>query len=439
MIKIERCYDSHLHLLATGELECGLKLFNLKSPSELSQLKLQKSYFRGDWLTGFGWNQYLFPNQQLPTASDLDQIFPDFPVSLIRIDGHASWLNSVALKKIGYFQKRESEKPTPEGGFILRDSFGFPTGIFVDLAKIMADQFIPQASLEQQNEFLQIAIRKLNSRGFTHARDMSGTLQQWNLLKKMDQQGALTLYLEQNFTCETLKDFERALFEVRQALKNPSPHLRVAGIKVYLDGALGSSGAFLSQAYPHSENRGLVLWSEQDLIEVIRKSWQNHLAVAIHGIGDAAAELIARLTWQVWQSGLKGKLSLEHGELISPATIEILSKMDVTVFMQPCHFLSDRIWLKEKLGPLYASVFPWRKLQQRQIKLYWGSDSPIEEPNLFSNRQALAISEQEGIEAFQGEWWKPHQHPDPSWGGHCSTEISENKVLAVHFDKQRLF
>ena len=438
-LEIPRCYDSHLHLFGTGLFIEGLRLFDLKSPADLAQIPLQKNYFRGEWLVGFGWNQFNWRDQQFPTHQDLDSIFPDFPVMLTRADGHVAWLNRIALERTGYWQKSRNEKPDIDGGVILRDENGFPTGIFIDMAKVAVDQFLPKTSEQQDKEFLRTAMSHLNQAGFTHVRDMSGSLYEWNLLREMDQAKELTLYVDMNFTCENAVDAERAVNECLQARKLLSPHLSARGIKFYFDGALGSEGAFLSQRYEGSDKFGFTLWPLEQMKFAMTLAWKNSLEVSVHGIGDEATHQILLTARDLRARGVTGRLNLEHAQLMRSETIELIDGLDVVCYMQPCHFLSDRVWLKNKLGQLYSSVFPWRALQEKGVPFYWGSDTPIEEASLKNTERALRESAQQDIAPILGPWQVFHTHPNKSWGENCKTVLNDQlDVVEVIFDGKPL-
>lgn len=436
---IPRCYDSHTHLLATGILQKGLRLFDLKNPEEVVQLKIEPHHFRGEWLVGFGWDQNKWPEAKLPTKEILDRAFPDFPVAFSRADGHATWLNSKALELAGYLNQTESKKPTPSGSVIVRDEKGLPTGIITEFLKVHIEMMIPPYTQEQNRQFLKEAIQYFNRRGFSHLRDMSGFIDQWNLLRELDQSGELTLYIEENFTCENLQDFERALAEAKKARATETPHLKAAGIKFYFDGSLGSQGALLSQFYPGTTQKGLTLWDLSDVEVVLEKTWKEGFEVCVHTIGDEAAHLILQTANKVIrEKNIKGHLNLEHSEVIRPETIELMKELEIVCHIQPCHWLTDRRWLKEKLGELYQYAFPWKALQQNKIQMQWGSDSPIEEASVANNFQALQESPQFGIPALDGEVLAFHSHRNKQWGAHCETVFENGKPISFVFDGKSL-
>lgn len=413
MFKIKQCYDSHLHLMATGQVMNGLQLFELKTPNQLAEIPIKKNYFRGPWLVGFGWDEYKWQNAIKPHKSILDKIYFDFPVSLTRADGHACWLNSRALVMIG-----KSEHPT---------------GVFVDDEKIKIDIQIPDYSLSQKKEFITSAITYLNKQGITHARDMSGTLEQWNLLRDLDRNNELKVYIEQNFTCENLNELDQVLQIATLAKAECTPHLRVAGVKIYYDGALGSDGAWLSNS-----NTSAPLWSSQDLAVLFKKTWRQGFSVAVHAIGDAAADSIVNSVLRLKEKNITGPLNLEHAQVLRNETILKMKGLNITCHMQPCHWLSDRKWLKSKLDGLYQNVFPWASLQKENIKIFWGSDSPIEPVSVFNTIRALRESAAEGIPLLKGDPLLNHSYPDPNWGGDCWSEFSGDAVRAVYFDGQQL-
>lgn len=442
-MEISRCYDSHLHLLATGIFKRGLRLFDLKSVDDLKNISLSPDFFRQDWLVGFGWDQHRFVDQQYPTNKQLDQVFSDFPVALTRADGHAVWLNSKAMEKVGY---QDLNRLVPDGGIVVRDELGNPTGIFIESAKIEIDQMMPAYSSEQNRLFLNEAITYLNQQGFTHVREMTCFIDQWNVLHEMDLKNELTLYVETFFVCENITDYQRAKAEFIQARTTSSPHLRACGIKLFYDGALGSEGALISDFYKNKKidnnnddvkkNKGIALWSLSDVEKIMMDLWQNPKAeLAIHTIGDEAVAQIIDLADKVQnQFKRKGLLHIEHGELIRPKTIEKMTKLNVRIHMQPCHWLSDQRWLQEKIPNLSKFVFPWAALQVANIPFDWGSDTPIEEASVFSNLKALRESAVAGVPGLHGDLFMWHQHPNVNWGAGCKSIFENEKLKQIIFD-----
>lgn len=369
-------------------------------------------------------------------AEDLDRFFPDHPVAFSRADGHTVWLNSEALRRLGYFAKTELEKGTPEGGVILRNASGYPTGVFQEHAKLLVDFSIPDYSKEQKIFFLKSALQYFQQNGITHLRDMTGNIDQWNLLIELETLAQQPLYIEQNFVCENIEDLERAISELRIAKSSSTAHLKNGGIKIFFDGSLGSEGAYLSQNYKNTNNHGLLLWSREDLKSALRITWRAGFDFCVHSIGDEAAHIATKMAHEVFTGeNIRGRLHIEHAQILRSETIALLKDLDVVCHMQPCHFLSDRRWLKEKLGHLYTRAFPWADLENNGIKIQFGSDSPIEPASISNTYRALSESAREGIPSLKGDWLRLHSHPDPDWGAGCESLFENGKLLQVKLDR----
>lgn len=420
-------------------MQSGLRLYDLKSPQDVAHLKIEKHHFRGSWLVGFGWDQSKWSPARFPNAQDLDSVFPDFPVAFSRADGHAIWLNSKAMELVGYLNKTETQKAPPAGGVVLRDEYGRPTGIFIETTKVEIESFIPPFSRQQNKDFLKSAIQYFNQRGFSHIRDMSGFQEQWELLRELDLEKGLTLYVDENFTCENIVDFERALGEAKQARATETTHLKARGIKFYFDGALGSEGAFISQFYTGSQKKGLTLWPLEQVELVIERTWKENFQVCIHAIGDEAVHQVVQAAQRVTTKiGHSGKINIEHAEMIRSETIVLMENLDITCHLQPCHWLTDQRWLREKIPSLYQHVFPWAALQNAQVKVQWGSDSPIEEASIFNNWRALTESPNQGIPPFQGDLLLPHTHLEENWGPHCVSSFKDGVFSKLIFDGRQI-
>lgn len=415
-----------------------VSLWDLQAPADVRHLELHPRFYRGEWLLGFGWDQHRFPSPSFPTRFDLDAIFPSTPVAFSRADGHALWVNTKALEVTGLL-KPVSEWRLPAGAEAIADDSGLPTGLLIDRAMELIFSVIPQDSLTQKKKDLLEACASYNRAGFTHLRDMSGDESQWQALCELEAEKSLTLYLDQNFTFERAEDFSKALDLSIRARREKHSHLQPRGLKFYIDGALGSEGALLSRPYPGGNSKGLQLWSLEQIQEWTQKAWEQNLEMSVHAIGDEASFLVAQAARQTWEKGVHGVLNLEHAEVVRPETFDLLRGIPTVFHMQPCHWNSDRRWLKEKLGPLYAHVFRWTEARERGFEVIWGSDSPIEKPSLFDNQSALEHSPEAGIPAFPGDWWRPHVHPNPKWGEGCRTVIENGQVVRVDFDDRTVF
>lgn len=427
-MRIEACFDSHVHWVATGEFSQRLFLTHLKRAADILQLKPEIHHLRGDWLLGFGWdeNQWTEP----PHRKILDQWYPQGPVALSRIDGHALWCNSEALRRAGLLENAPQEV---KGGRIVRDESGELTGVFTDQATELIQKQIAKTSGFEVRRFLLKAVQIFNEAGFTHIRDMTCDEVQWNEAVRLDESGLLTLAVEEYFWLKSIGDLDRQLDLVALAKSEATKNLRAKGLKIFLDGALGSEGALLSRCYHGRDHKGLSLWTDAELVEVIKCTWQRGLALAVHAIGDEAVDRIVTVAQKVKSSGVNGELHLEHGELIRPETIENMKALSIFCHLQPAHWLSDRAWLKDKLGVLATHAFPWRRLQEANIAFDFGSDSPIDIASVERTFQALRESAEAGIPRLLGSPTTYMTHSDLSWAPNSFTLFEAEKPKQLVF------
>ncbi len=433
--RISNCYDSHVHWLSTGEIADRLSLHNLKSPEEVADLKVDPHNFRGEWLLGFGWNQNLWKTPEFPNRKTLDRVFGETPVAFSRVDGHALWANTAALERAGLIDTHVAD---PAGGRILRDESGSPTGVFIDKAGLLIENRIPKRSDKDAGRALLKGMQIFNQAGFTHIRDLTCDHQQWHEAVKLDRSGLLTMAVEQYFSVEEGADFTSALQMAVEARKVPTKNLRVMGLKVFVDGALGSEGAWLSCGYSSGTGHGLKLMDMSELKEIMIEAWNNQLELAVHIIGDEAAHQTMLMYNEVFNRGISGALHLEHAELLRPETVDLMTGRNVRCHLQPCHWLSDRVWLEKKIGPLKKYAFPWRALQEAQISFDFGSDSPIERPSVVDNIRAVSESADHGIPKLLGEAINYHCHSDLAWVPNTYTIFADGIPTEVVFSGEHI-
>ena len=434
---LRNCYDSHTHFWATGQVAEGLKLHDLKSAADVAALAVQTSHFRSSWLVGFGWNHHSWPGAELPNKEILDQIFPHTPVFFSRVDGHASWLNSKAISELqnnGFDFTRDVP-----GGQIVRDRAGSPTGVLFDQAHIKALLLLPEFNVDQHRSFFKRSQQIFNTAGFTHIRDMSMHCGAWNLLREMENSEQLNVCIEAFVTVENLAQLEQVFDEIEEIKRDPSSQMRLMGVKIFIDGSLGSKTAFLSEKYLSEDSRGLLIWSPADIRELLLRSWQRGLQTAVHCIGDEAVHTAVSVARQVSASGVVGRLHLEHVQLLRPETLQMMKPLHITCHMQPCHWLSDYSWLPTTLNSqMLTYLFQWEQLRKNKIPFFFGSDSPIERPSLADNYQALRKSAEFGIPSLNADWKIFHQHPDSKW---CPSEtlIENLQVKETKFKGRIVF
>ncbi len=434
---LQCCFDSHVHWLATGRKSCSLDLSFVKNQKDLSSLTLLPNHYIGEWLVGFGWHKSLWENGEFPSRQNLDKIFNQNPVCFTSADGHAIWVNSLALERSGLLKENVSVDVI-EGGYVFVDEKGCPTGIFVDQACQLIKTHIPKASDDQIKQSLLSGQKVFHENGFSHIRDLSCGEKQWVAASDLDQSGELKLAVEEFVEVSDPDQFDEKLYFFDQICSMPRKNLRLKGLKIYYDGALGTEGALISQPYPSGLN-GIQMIQPMLLIEMLKKINKRGVDLAIHVIGDKAVHDVSKTISEFHNSeGFIGRIHLEHVEVLRPETLKIIKSFPVTIHMQPCHWLMDRIWLEEKLGALSSFSFSWHAIEEANIEFYWGSDSPIEPPSVVNNYRAYIESQNEGRKSLKGCFWSHHQHSDRNWVPETFTEFQENQVSRLVFNGETI-
>lgn len=452
---IPNCFDSHVHWRGTGNFAQLLDLKEISGPEEVQYLKIAEHHYQGEWLIGYGWDQNKFPKKKFPTRTDIDQIFANTPVLFKRIDGHAVWVNTEALKRANMWERNIE---APYGGRIVLDSAGWPTGILIDQAIQLIYKYLPQDEIAQQKKELLMAQQVFHRAGFTHIRDLTCEDRQWQAATELETSGQLQMAVEQFFSADDPNDFDQRLALAIRAKsdyqlkisdgKSPQNNglLRPKGIKIYFDGALGSEGALISRDYQSGSGRGLQLIHENDLITMMIKCCEHDLDLAIHTIGDEAADRVVNSALKLDDNSRfnfnantsTNILHLEHVELLRPETINKLSQLNVHCHMQPSHWLSDKKWLHDKIGSLAMQAFQWRSLEDFNISFTFGSDSPIEPTSMQKNIDAMADAAEFGLLATQKSPWHYHAHSDLSWLPNTYTVFADGRPQEIYFRGKKL-
>lgn len=433
---LQNVFDSHVHFMATGEVDCGLKLHDLKSAEDIKNLKIQKEHYRQNWLVGFGWDHHKWSSNALPHKNVLDQLFPDTPVFLSRIDGHMSWINQKAIdefKQLGFNFDQEIK-----GGKIDRDSSGNLTGLLRDQAHIVGLLKLPFFSKPQLEEHALRSMKIFNQNGVTHVRDLSMNSAVAEVLKGLYDKNQSTICIEGFVTAESLGDLDRAYTDYQNCLKFTSPHLRMKGLKIFVDGSLGSKTAYLSQNYKNENHRGLMSWTDSEIRDAVEYAWKKDLDIAVHAIGDESAHIVVTAAKSVAAKGVLGHIHLEHAQLLRSETVQAMKPIHITCHMQPCHWLSDYKWLNDVLPEGFEKyLFHWELLRKNKVKFDFGTDSPIEPSSLIRNIEALLKSAKHQIPRLNDEYQKYFTHTDSTW---CpsKTVISEGKITEVYFDQKKI-
>lgn len=429
--QIFNLYDSHVHWMYTGQVLRSWNLKTVKHPQEILDTPTESHHFRGDWIVGFGWDESLWPTDFKIHRLFLDQKFSNQPVFLSRNDGHSSWVNTAGLKKLGLWSQGHQQAD------IVTDQEGWPTGHLKEKAHIESLMKLPEFSLDQKKEQMLVAANHFNSQGFTHIRDMTSNPQQWEINHQLLAEKKIFLHVEHWFVCESVMNLDQVIQSALNCKKTENADMKLRGIKLFVDGSLGSHTAFLSQPYQGQNQSGQMNWSSHDISICLEKVWSHKLEIALHSIGDECTHQIVDLARKVYAKGIQGRLHLEHTEILRPETVQMMKSLHVRCHLQPCHWFSDSIWLEEKLQDLYQHAFPWRMLENSKIDFSFGSDSPIEESSLLRNLEAIENASKKKILPPKNSAIHFHTYPyvDSSKG---STIIINDRIKSVIYNNQEV-
>lgn len=410
--------DAHAHLQNLGAMLSNVDLRGARSAAEcIERARARHEELPdGAWLIGRAWDQNDWDVQDYPTAAMLDAAFGDRPVYLERVDGHASWVSSATLELAGVTRDTED----PEGGEILRDpATGEAIGILIDKADDLVLDVIPEATGPVIEQRYRRAVQACVELGITGVHDMGVDLRELEVLRRGEREGWLDLrmivYLSGDATLQA--------YEGSRAGLEPSSRVRVEGVKLYADGALGSRGAALIEDYSDRPgHRGLLLDDPDVLQEHIERVFTRRLGLAVHAIGDRAnrvvldrivaghAAVAARDADLPSLDALNARI--EHAQIVHPDDLARFAEHGILPSMQPTHCTSDMPWAPERLGKdRLAGAYAWRSFRDLGLILPFGSDFPVEKTSPWLGLYAAVTRQQPDGTPPGG--WSPEQRMTP--------------------------
>jgi len=419
-MRIERLYDSHAHFLASSIFDEALKLEKLNS---LDQINFDSN---SEIIYGFGWTPAILRRLNL-TLDSLDQVSKSKKVVFSRSDGHAIFVNTAVINFLSLDVQFLKIKFGSSVDLFGLDKGGRLNGIFYEQVAF----WIWNELLSKRRDFLKNQLLKSQDlwlkKGFTHVRDMSGNRTQWEALCDLERSQRLKIYLIQNFEFRHGDDIKVTLNQALLAKQQESEHLRVGGIKIFLDGTIGSQTAAISHAYLGCAHAGHLLLKDEEVYEFTKVIWLSHLPICFHVIGDLGVVQAIKAAKRLRDEGIRGEMHMEHLEICSKELIQEMVDLSVVVHFQPAHFLSDKDLLGEHVpGPLRDWAFPWYEVEKNQIPYFFGFDSPISPIGLKLTRAGLLEAEKFGIKMIRSDWSRAHSYPDPSFGKDCVTKWALN-------------
>jgi predicted amidohydrolase YtcJ len=369
--------DSHVHLTGVGLREMTLNLDQVKSLAQLTQaLRAWDAAHPGEGpIVGRGWIETHWPEGRFPTRADLDAVVPGRVVVLERADGHAVVLNTAALKLAGI----DARTLDPIGGRIERDAGGQPTGMLIDTAAGLIEKRLPPLSMEDRTLALQKAVELYAARGWTTAVNMSTSADDLRALFALAADGKLPIRVDVFMTPE-----DSAEVLERGPYADPTGKVRVRGVKLYMDGALGSRGAALLKPYTdRPDTSGLLIAQRGPTLAILRQALKVKAQIAFHAIGDRGNRLVLDWFEEVIGGDRDAARGLywrvEHAQILDVRDIPRFASLGIVASMQPSHAIGDLYFAPSRLGPnRLEGAYAWKMLIDRVATVVFGTDAPVE-------------------------------------------------------------
>ena len=361
--------DAHCHLLGLGLNQFKADLKNTKSIDEVIQkLKSHQSTYAQKVIVGSGWDQNLWSDQSLPDNSKLNEAFPDTPVLLERIDGHAYWVNQKAIEMAGIDSSTEIE-----GGHLVKHK-GKLTGVLIDNAFELLDKILPKYSREEKTQALIRAQNLCFENGLTTVDPAGIHYKDINLIDSLQRTGDIKLrvYAMIDNDPESFDHYMRTGV-VKTDLLN------VRSFKIYVDGALGSRGAALKEDYSDQKgHRGLLLISKDSLRNIANLLLEKSFQLNTHAIGDAANQMVLEVYNEVLEQAKDPRWRIEHVQVVAPEDFQRFNPK-IIPSVQPLHATSDRNWAQDRLGfDRLKGAYAYKDLLDWSGMLALGTDFPVE-------------------------------------------------------------
>lgn len=398
--------DSHIHL---QNFALGLKKINCENLTKAECLQKVADQVKrstpGKWILGHGWNQNDWEDGY-GTAMDLERAAPDNPVLLTAKSLHAAWVNFQALNLANV----NDETDSPTGGDIQRDSSSQPTGILFENAIELVSSKIPKPSQKQVISSILTAQDELLQMGITGIHDFDGK-DCFSALQAIQRDGNLKLRVTKNIPFENFMDAIN--LGLRSGFGND--WLRIGGVKVFMDGALGPHTAAMIEPY-HDDpnNRGMLFMDADDLFQFGKCAVKNGFSLAIHAIGDRANHEVLNALEKIIKfektHSIHPKLRhrIEHVQVLDPLDIARLAQCGIIASMQPIHAISDMIMADRYWGERAAYSYGWKSQLDHGAVLCFGSDAPVETPQPFCGIHAAVTRQRDdGYPGHLG--WYPEQ------------------------------
>ena len=428
--------DAHGHLMHLARVRLTLDLRGSESEEAAARRVGERAARipRGEWISGRNWDQNPWPGARFPSKASLDRVAPDHPVALVRIDGHATWANSAALRAAGI----ERAARDPEGGLIARDARSEPTGLLVDTAQQLLHAVVPRPTDEQFDRAVRECLADCLAVGLTGIHEMGAELYALASYRRLLERGQFPFRNYVAVAGRSKSTWEH--YRERGPEAFGDGRISVGALKLMADGALGSRGAALHEPYCDDPgNSGLVLMDGPEVERLTLEALARGFQVCVHAIGDRANTLVLDAFERARARAPRPdhRLRVEHAQILTDADVPRFARLGVLPSMQATHCTSDMAWAAERLGPeRLHGAYAWRSLLATGVIIAGGSDFPVESPNPFHGIHA-AVTRRSRDHADAG--WQPEQRMTraeavrsfTTWNAHASRQERELGSLEV--------
>ncbi len=405
--------DAHMHLEGIGARELLFDLEGTKSIAELRQ-KLAARVAQAPakkWIVGRGWIETHWPEQRFPTRQDLDAVAPDHPVVLTRADGHAVVANSLALRLGGV----DRSTPSPSGGEILHDAAGEPTGMLVDNAMRLVLRLVPEPTPQEMEQYFIVGAEREARLGWVGVQNAGNSFEDSERLRRLIAEGKVKIRVYDSMSGSDGSG-QRLVDTGALVFGESGGRFTRRGVKLYMDGALGSRGAALLAPYSdYPQSSGLLMQEEAKLMPFLLAALRAGIQIETHAIGDrgnrtvldwyekafaavpAAERKVAQPRWRI-----------EHAQIVAPTDLPRFASLGVIASMQPSHAIGDLFFAPSRLGPeRLAGAYAWQSLLQSGAVIAAGSDAPVErgEPMI----EFYAAVARRSLDGFANDDWHLEQ------------------------------
>ena len=395
--------DSHIHLL---QYAMNLMKVDCETASKKECLDRVKNAVKGkkngEWVLGHGWNHHYW-SEGIGDVSELDAIAPENPVFLTNKSLHGVWVNSYALRLAGI----SHETTDPEGGVIGKKEDGTLNGLLYEYAVNLVEKFIPEQSMNENTRAILTAQDQLFTYGITSVHDFDRIVA-FRALQYLDSDHQLKLRVQKSIPYEHLD----AAIQAGLQTGFGSDHLKIGSVKLFMDGALGTQTAAMLEPYENSSETGMLLLSQDDLMQIAITAASGGIPLAIHAIGDLANHVVADTLYSL--STMENKFlaknlhhRVEHVQCIQPQDLLLLKRAGAIASMQPIHLCSDIPATTRNWGARSSNTYIFQSVLDKQIPLIFGSDAPVELPDCITGIHAAVNRQQRDFQPLNG--WYPEE------------------------------